>query len=112
MIGYSLIPIVQYNINTVVVDHQLRFSTQIKSVLLSFLKSLRKIKRTISKRCPKVFKKLYKALVCPPLEVGMFLVSPYSKKTKTEFSKGQSKWLKASNKCHIFIHTHMMIYII
>ena len=66
----------------VIVDHQLKFSSHAKSVSSSANKTLGIIKRTISSRHPRVFMKLYKALVCPRLEVGMSLAAPFFKKDK------------------------------
>ena len=78
----------------VIVDHRLSFSTHAKSVSSSAFQSLGLIKRTISSRHPKVFMKLYKALVCPHLEIGMSLASPYFKKDREILEKVQRRATK------------------
>ena len=66
----------------VIVDHLLKLSSHAKSVSSSANKSLGIIKRTISSRHPRVFMKIYKALVQPRLEVRMSLVATFFKKDK------------------------------
>ena len=82
----------------VIFGHQVRLSSHAKSFSSSANKSHGIIKRTISSRHPRVFMKLYKALVQPRLEVGMSLAGPFFKTDKNLLEDVQRvplRWLAA-----------------